>query len=253
MRRNPYVYDSDDEEPENTQEELQTIYDNIGNMIDYVAKRYLRERLYAYNETYTRIYMFDYYKRKLGIIVNINVLINLQRNYAAEIQQRVNLSPDAIKEQKYNTYIKYVRGIIRDKSNNKTKISSDALFKSIKPPEDPTIKRFRITDDDKRKLYDEYLQLYNNKHPKQPKPVKISFNEKLDNYVGLHHSANDLLDYEQFEQLTNSWNEAVRTKTTREYYNLYLEKYYKLSKQIKTDIVPFTNTHTHTLLSYLVA
>ena len=251
-----YVSDSDNEDPENTQEELTAIYDNIDDMIDYVANRYLRNRFYSYAEGITRSYIFDYYKKQHKIIVNSAVLLRLERECEERISERVNLSPEDIKEHQYNIYIKYVRGIIREKSNNKTKISFDALFKNIKlplhsrgvsslargEPDDFSIKRFKIKDDDKRKLYDEYLQLYNSNHPKQPKPVRISFIEKLDNYVGLHHRENELLDYEQFEQLANSWNDTVRNKTTKELYNIYLEKYYKLSKQIKTDIVHFDNT-----------
>ena len=98
MRRNLYISDSDDEEPENTPEELQAIYDNIGNMIDYVAKRYLREGLYAYNETYTRIYMCDYYKRTHKIILNTMVSIHLEKEYEEQIRQRVNLSPEQNKQ-----------------------------------------------------------------------------------------------------------------------------------------------------------
>ena len=245
MRGNPYVYDSDDEEQENTPEELQAIYDNIDNMIDYVARRYLHERLYSYLDTYTRLYMFDYYKKKLGIILSTNATIDLMRKLETRIQERVNLSKDAIRQAKYNNYLKFVRGVFRDKAKNKTKITFDNLFKRIPVPEDPSIRIMPITNSDKQKLYDEYLQLYNTNHPTQPKPVRptrIKFSEKLDTYVGLHHSVNDLLDYDQFEQLTSSWNDVNRNKTTREYYNEYLEKYYRQSGQIKTAIVPFGNT-----------
>ena len=237
-----YWYHSDDdyEEIENTPEELDIIDEHIDNMIDYVANQYLRNRIYQYYDTYTRIYMFNYYKNKLQIILSTNTIINLMHQYESVIQERVNLSPESIKQYQYETYIKYVRKYILGKANNKTRIGFDRIFTNIPRPDDEFIKVRKIKDEDKRRLYDEYLQQYNDKHPREPKPVKTSFNDELDKYVGLHHSENDLLEYEQFEQLTDSWN-VTRNKTTREYYNLYLEKYYKLSKQIKTDIIPFNN------------
>ena len=248
MNRNPYVYDSDEEEPENTPEELQAIYDNIDSMIDYVAKRYLQERMYKYSDTFTRVYMFDYYKKKLHIILSTPVTRDLEQQLESRIQQRVNLSQDAIRQAKYNNYLNYVRRVFRDKAKNKTKITSDNLFKRIPAPDDPSIRIMPIKNSDKVTLYNEYLERYNSNHPKEPNPVKpvrptrIKFSDKLDTYVGLHHRDNDLLDYEQFEQLTSNWNDVNRNKTTREYYNEYLEKYYRQSGQIKTDIVPFANT-----------
>ena len=177
-----YWYHSDDdyEEIENTPEELDIIDEHIDNMIDYVANQYLRNRIYQYYDTYTRIYMFNYYKNKLQIILSTNTIINLMHQYESVIQERVNLSPESIKQYQYETYIKYVRKYILGKANNKTRIGFDRIFTNIPRPDDEFIKVRKIKDEDKRRLYDEYLQQYNDKHPREPKPVKTSFNDELD-------------------------------------------------------------------------
>ena len=244
-----HYYDSSDsdtileDEPQNSEEELYTIYSNIDNMIDYVAKAYLRNMIYSYQPSITPQYIRDYYRKSWYIIISPNTLYKILNQYQNVIKERVTLKKVDRRRQQYLVYIGYVRSIILHKAKkNKTKISLNQLFAKIPSPDNIEIKEFEIKDEDKRKLYDEYLAKYNEKHPKEPKPVKESLVNKIDNYVGLHHGPNDLLNKQQFIALTNTWKDTIITKSTDDYYNIYLNKYYKLSKHIDTVNTKFNNT-----------
>ena len=234
--------DSDFEEQENTPEELEVIYKHIGDMIDYVAKKYLDNGIYKYLETQTRVFIYNYYKHKLKIELSTKTLYDILRQYESDIQARVNLSHKDKRQQQYIRYIDYVRSIILLKAKNKTKITYNNLFKHPYVPRDTTLTYFSIKDEDKRKLYDEYITKYNAKHHKEPTPVRETFINRIDTYVGLHHGPNDMLNKEQFIALANEWKDAIRTKSSDDYYNIYLNKYYKLSKHIDTVNTKFDNT-----------
>ena len=149
--------DSDFEEQENTPEELEVIYNHIGDMIDYVAKKYLENGIYKYYEIHTIRFINKYYNLKLKIELSSDTLANILQQYESDIQARVNLSREEIKKQKYIRYIDHVRSIILHKAKNKTKISFNNLFNHPYVPRDSTITYFSIKNEDKRKLYDEYL------------------------------------------------------------------------------------------------
>ena len=131
--------DYDTDEPQNTDEELEVIFDNIEPMIDYVAKRYIDRGMYSYNDTYTRIFINDYYKRSFKIVVSMNTIYDILQQYESVIQERVNLKPDEKRQQKYNRYIAYVRSIILPKAKTKTKITFNNLFKRSYVHDDETI------------------------------------------------------------------------------------------------------------------
>ena len=62
---NHWYSESDDEyeleQQENTPEELEVIYSIIDSMIDYIVKRYLDNRTYAFQEYTTHHYIREYY------------------------------------------------------------------------------------------------------------------------------------------------------------------------------------------------
>ena len=100
---NHWYSDSDEEyeleQQDNTPDELDAIYSSIDSMIDYVVKRYLDNRTYEYHEYITHYYIRDYYLKKLKIVITTNTVLDVLNQYRGAIQERVNLTPDAIRQQ----------------------------------------------------------------------------------------------------------------------------------------------------------
>ena len=224
-----------------TPEQSQIIYGNVHNMIDYVANRYSRNNFYRYQENITKQFIITYYKQKFDIKILDYELEDILNQNITVIQERVNKSREQIREIKYNNYINYVRSVITKKAENKTHITFDKLFASISvSKKDAQIITFPLTNEDKRKLYDEYNELYYNNHPKIIKPKLDTFERRIVEYVNTHNKDDELLEFEDFKRLTDKWD-VKRTKSTQDYYGYYNKKYYQYSPQIQTTITPYNN------------
>lgn len=239
------MFDSSDDEYEyeyyyehNDTLQTYTINENISNMIDYVANRYLSNQIYEYKPNITRHFIVEYYDKVHYIDIKEYTLKDILAKYENIIRKRVNYTPDDIARMRYNDYLKYVRIFIKKKANNKTHLSMNALFNNIPKPEN--IHQVILTDDDIVKLYDEYNELYYNNHPKIIKPKLDTFERRIDEYVNTHNKDDELLEFEDFKRLTDKWD-VKRTKSTQDYYGYYNKKYYQYSPQIQTTITPYNN------------
>lgn len=201
------------------------VQDKIFKLFDECIA-YVSSKIKKYDAKYDEkemYYIKEFYKMKGANLsdeyINEVILPRIHgdiRDIVLAEEHRRNKELEEIRREDYEFAVNKARKDLLDKVyKNKVKTSWEQAIKlvSFQP----------LLDEDRRIIYEEYDNLWNNTHAPATKPKKETFIDKLNNYVVMH--ADDLLDFNQFVRITSGWSRG--RKSINEWYEVYKNKFFK--------------------------